>query len=321
MALPICVIDAETDPFAYESVPQPFVWGIYDGEDFEYFEEPNCTEKLVKFLSDKKIIVYAHNGGKFDFFYLLPYLNRDSILVINGRISKAMIGDCELRDSFNILPIALAKYKKDVVDYKIFVKGEREKDHNRIKILDYLESDCVYTHELVMGFIDKFGRKLTLAGAATSELKRTVQEKYGRKFENMSPEMDAIFRPYYYGGRCEAIRGGVIDGPLKVYDINSAYPYAMSFSHPDPTRIRFTVSDTLPDTGCYFAMITATSRGALPFRSKDGLSFPRDNIERDYNATGWEIIAGLDTGTLDIKCVNKVYVPDYVMYFSNFTNT
>ena len=71
---PIWVADCETDPFKYGDVPEPFIWGIFDGVNYWEFLGTGlyhtCTvddiARVVDFLRDKEIILYAHNGGKFD---------------------------------------------------------------------------------------------------------------------------------------------------------------------------------------------------------------------------------------------------------------
>ena len=66
----IYTIDVETDPFMRDRDPRPFLWGVYDGEPggFRTFDD---AEAMMKWLSHQgPIIVYAHNGGKFDYTYL-----------------------------------------------------------------------------------------------------------------------------------------------------------------------------------------------------------------------------------------------------------
>lgn len=317
----IITIDFETDPFEHGLVPEPFVAGVYDGDDFFYIWGDDCPEYLAKYLYRQDARVYAHNGGRFDYFYLLPWLERNNISVINGRISQAKLGDATLYDSYNIIPVPLKAYKKDDIEYWKMHKDRRDK--YRDEILHYLEGDCVYLHELVTEFINRFGKVMTLATASMKEVRRFIKEATGNDISRFSKETDEEFRHYYYGGRCEAIKTGVIDGPLEVYDINSAYPYAMLHDHPDPTNPFFTLTKELPENlMCYFAKIVARSYGALPYRCPETkkLLFPRDGVEREYLVTGHEINAGLDTGTLEIIDVLSCRVPETTLNFSGFVN-
>src|SRR5271170_3307359 len=97
---PIAVLDLETDPFEYGVLIQPFVAGFYDGSTFSSFWSDNCVDQLVSYLQDKEpMCIYAHNGGRFDFFYFLRHLHHD-VRIVNSRIIQAKMGEHELRDSF-----------------------------------------------------------------------------------------------------------------------------------------------------------------------------------------------------------------------------
>src|SRR4051812_21942910 len=110
----IWVADAETDPFEHGADIQPFIWGAFNGTEYHEFE---TTAALVDFFRDKKVIVYAHNGGRFDWHFLLPHLDPFTpVMIIAGRLAKFTIGECEFRDSYNILPSPLSAYQKDEID-------------------------------------------------------------------------------------------------------------------------------------------------------------------------------------------------------------
>ena len=83
----IATIDCETDPFLYNRLPVPFIWGYYDETTYKEFTD---TDKLCDFISTRDRIIYAHNGGKFDFHFIVNRLKTFvPMLVINGRIVKA----------------------------------------------------------------------------------------------------------------------------------------------------------------------------------------------------------------------------------------
>lgn len=155
----VFVVDCETDPFLYGREPKPFIWGCYSEKTgFQTFED---AEGLLQFLYDRRAVVFAHNGGRFDFLFLQDFLVPWSgVRIINGRVSSFKINDCIFRDSFLILPTALKSYKKERIDYSIFEKSERDRPENRARIIDYLEKDCRYLHELVLGFVGTMERVL-----------------------------------------------------------------------------------------------------------------------------------------------------------------
>ena len=164
---PIATLDCETDPFKKGRIPAPFIWGMYDGDEFFQHES---LEVVLRKLTNREIIVYAHNGGKFDFHFMFSHLEEYSeIMIINGRIAKFKIGLAEFRDSFLIIPTALKAFKKDDFDYSLLEYEVRYKRDNWAKILKYLESDCRNLHEYVSEFIGRFGANLTVAGTAMKQ--------------------------------------------------------------------------------------------------------------------------------------------------------
>lgn len=328
MARKIVVCDCETDPFRAYRVPRPFVWGYYDGKTYRQYPEraadtATASQQFMAFLREQYVICYAHNGGKFDWHFVLPEATAyDDIMIINGRIARMNIGQAECRDSFNILPVPLAAYKKDKIDYAIMEADERTKPKNWAEISKYLKSDCVYLFELISRFVESYGVQLTQASAAMNQWKKLSV--------NPLPRTDVKFydtlSPYYYGGRVQCFQSGVIEKPFKVVDINSAYPEAMLHEHPyseDYCHVdRYT-----PDADFY--RVRCISRGAFPIRGFGaesvggfGLRFPSDGERRDYTVTGWEYQAAKDTGTIEkVKVLESitfnghVNFRDYIQHF------
>lgn len=315
------VLDCETDPFAYNFVVEPFLWVLYDGEQYFEFRDSDltipahdCTEKLIEFIRDERYIIYAHNGGKFDYFFLLPYL-APNITLINGRIAIAFVGENELRDSYLILPSSLSVYKKDEIDYSLFTPEFREA--NIEKISEYCRSDCRYLFEWITKFKALWGDYLTIAAAGFNQIQQS-----GYKIPVSSEEYDSVFRQFYYGGRVEIFDQNIIqsdlDNPISVYDVNSMYPFAMLSDH--PYGLSYCKMKVLPDKPPYFASITAISYGCLPIKDEETgkLIFPCDEEERLFHATGWEIQAGLDFNCLKIIKVHWVYKHNTVKSFKKF---
>lgn len=332
---PIATVDAETDPFSkYRSrnnlLPMPFVWGFYDGgfmdpeKPFYHFEE---TDALIEFVRDKEFIIYAHNGGKFDYHYLKDYMTEyDEITVISGRIAKFKIGIAEFRDSWNILPVPLAMYQKQEQDFAIHEAAVRKDPKNWARIIDYLESDCRNLFEIVTAYRERFGTNLTQAGGAMRELDKKNDVPLPQS--NSSHFYDS-YHPYYFGGRVECFKTGIIERPFKVVDINSAYPFAMLREHPytfDVDIYDEDIRDTLTreqiETG--FFDVRCIAGGSLPWKDPTGLyedgslSFPADEIEREYKVTGWELLAGIETGAIQNLAVLRSHIFDQTTNFSEF---
>lgn len=292
------VIDCETDPFSHGADIAPFLWGFYDGDEYHDFYD---TESLVRFIEDYDGYIYAHNGGKFDYHFLLPWIDRGEVLIIDGRLSKMKLGKARLRDSYNILPVSLATYQKDTIDYSLFTREHRDKPAIKKAIAAYCRADCVYTYELIHAFVSQHGHKTTLAGAALA-LYATMT---GKKIErNNNRAYFETFRPYYYGGRVQCFEKGIIDASITVYDINSAYPYAMLHKHPsghDFVTIDGGLASVARRYPHGFFELEALPRGAFPWRNDDGtkLLFPTDDkTPKRFTVTGWEVAAAMDTGVL-----------------------
>lgn len=313
----IAVIDAETDPFERGKLDiEPFIWGYYDGKDYKEFTD---TKDLIAFIETVDKIVYAHNGGKFDFHFMIEYIERHKpILVINGRLSKFKIGKAELRDSYNILPVPLANLKKDQFDYNLMKIGERNKPENWSKIKEYLKHDCEYLFEHINKFISSYGNYITLASTAFKQW-----EGMGNIAPKSTQNYYNTIKPFYYGGRVTPFSCGVFKGDFKIIDINSAYPTAMSKAfHPLGTQYFETAKPKDSHLPYAFLDIECYSKNALPFRTKKGLSFPEGR--GNFTITGWEFIAGLETKTIkDVKINNALVFTkldsfkQYVKYFHN----
>lgn len=308
----IAVIDAETDPFRKGRFPQPFIWGYYNGGIYKTFR---TTKALVEYISSCDELIYAHNGGKFDYHFLLDYMAPfDDLTIINGRIARFQIGIAELRDSYCIINQPLSSYKKDEIDYSIMEKNQRYTNANWKKINEYLKSDCVYLWEMINAFVNRFGPELTQASAA---MKQWIKIN-GQKPEATNESFYDAISPYYYGGRVECFRSGIINTKFNVYDINSAYSFAMMQKHPycaNYEQVKGLVKNA------DFIRLRCRSEGALPFRgiggdiSGFGLSFPADDEMREYTVTKWEFNAALETDSIHkIKVIESLRFPQHVSF-------
>jgi DNA polymerase type B, organellar and viral len=266
----LAVLDMETDPFDDKEHTEirPFACEIYSDqfgsiviweECFETFVEK--VYSAIESLPDKYTI-YAHNGGKFDFMFLVRKLR--GIVRFKGRaIMSAKIGNHELRDSLHILPEKLSAWKKDKFDYSKMARGNRRKF--RDEILTYLHSDCVYLFDFIKRFTKEFGLKISIGQAAFSELKKHY------KVAGIKETMDEALRPYYFGGRVECIAGrGIFESkawqkPYRLYDTNSMYPYVMArFPHPVSGNYVWHRGDPGPNT--FFIDVSCRSHGAFLLR-------------------------------------------------------
>lgn len=311
------VFDCETDSFDGKEV-HPFIWGWITRDNIYDFTYSKID--FVNVLKNFNGIALAHNGGKFDTLLLAEYFNIDSpIKIINGRVAEVQIGDCLVRDSFLIIPEKLAVAgEKDEFDYKILNRNKKHlREIHKIEIEKYLKQDCVALKNLVEVFYKNFGQSLTLAGAALKFWERMTPLKRRYDFTH-----DNFFRQFYYGGRVQAFRKGVLGDDWNYYDIKSSYPHAMKQKHTACHLSEYAMhSDIKKITPQSFARIIAINRGCLPSREKYTTEFLVETGAREFFATGWEIIAGIETNTLHILEAT-IYTPTrleslekYVEYF------
>lgn len=335
-------LDCETDPFhsctepnchkcdpeKRGRIPKDFVWGAYSGTADDYVEL-STADDVAKHFYDKKTVVYAHNGGKFDYHYLRDHINSDEpIMVINGRLARFKIGECEFRDSLNIFPnTKLSDFGvKDDIDYELMEPDKRCDPNVRAEISKYLKQDCVGLWDMVARYRKEYGKKLTQAGASM----KYWEENY---FKNDAPRQTRwqhdLYKKYYNGGRVQCFASGTESRSFKVADRNSAYPFAMLSDHPiEPEgqrRVRLPPDSMLGNT---LISLVGSSRGALPWRDDTGeLYFPDDEAgrrkrQRTYHITGHEFIAALECDALNVQKILECHVfwkrinfKDYINHF------
>lgn len=317
----LAVVDLETDPFLFGRLPQPFCAGFYEGENYAEFWGADCIEQLMLHISTikKPLIIYAHNGGKFDFFYMFDYLE-NPVRIINGRIVEATYGNHIFRDSYAILPVPLKSYEKEDIDYSKMEADVRET--HKTEILAYLKSDCLNLYDLVFKFRERFGDRLTIGGTAIKTLNKFHPFVTGNKSH------DEKFRQFYFGGRVEAIETGIIVGDFHVYDVNSMYPDAMKNKlHPTGRRYayvknpRLTGECMLVGFKCpfFFIRVIGKNHGALPQRTKEGLNFRIPYGE--FFTTSHELRIALKYRLFEIFEIVEAYVPHETISFGDYVDT
>jgi len=258
----VAILDMETEPF--DNVSQdfvtPFLAVLYSTE-FEtiiIWEEDYNTfvEKVYSAIVNlpDTFTIYAHNGGKFDFLFLIRKLRGE--ISFKGRgIMVAHIGKHELRDSFHIIPEKLANYRKTEFDYDKMKRAFRAKW--RAEIIAYCIDDCVFLLALIQKFLQTHGFKISIGAAALAKMR----ENY--KIETLGDGQDAALRPFYLGGRVECIQGaGYFQGVFKLYDVNSMYPAAMAQER-HPIGSEYSSREGTPSQFTAFVELECFNNGAL----------------------------------------------------------
>lgn len=252
---------------------RPFLAGLYDGATYQSFRDTNpsgdpttryhrdggCVDRLMwTCLSGQRqgTTYYAHNGGGFDFLFLLPWLMRhlahsrtltmnlipvggSRLLSIHVRIRGRKWGGWNFVDSLRTLPMGLDKASRAFgIGHKLMGTGELV-DANGLPFtletpsedpswIAYNEHDCRLLYDVLEAAHDmvehEFGGEMGLTAPATS------MKVFRRAFlkEPISRDVDThdFVREGYFGGRTEVL---LSEGRfLSDYDVNSSYPFAMT---------------------------------------------------------------------------------------------
>lgn len=339
----LAVIDAETDPFLFGREPKPFCWGFYDGNVYiEFWGDTlsSCTMQLLTYLESRNdpLVIYAHNGGKFDFFFLMEYgAIENPALIINGRIVKAqLMGIHEIRDSYAILPVPLKKIadgaigSKLDIDYKLMEKEVRN-DHKE-EISKYLKQDCVVLYNIVFKFRERYGDKLTVGAMAIAEL-----EKH-HPVSRQNQAHDQKFRPFYYGGRVQCFESGKVEAPpgkkFQIFDVNSMYPAVMKNSvHPSGgnyvwlkgeeafKRFNHKTGKLNGFSGMYFIRFIGFNNGAIPRRNTDTKILEFNCDYGEFWACSHEVEAASELGLIKVEKILDIHIPCNYLSFDVFVDT
>lgn len=244
---------------------EPYAVGYYDNKrQYHLFKGKSCILDFVEhFLSRKYrgVVCYAHNGGKFDFSFVLKELfqarYQDKYIIELMRAASRIIQIAiktykettnnkgekvkeiehvwTLRDSMALFPFSLRDVTKNFdVEHK---KGEF--DYTKINWQNweslepewspYLMDDCRGLYESVEKFEDYLIRKFSVNLKDNVTLAQLALRVYRTNYLKhpipcYRPIEDDI-RHAYFGGRTEIFK--TYGKNLKYYDVTSLYPTVM----------------------------------------------------------------------------------------------
>lgn len=314
----IAILDMETDPFdnVTRARIDPFLAVLYADHFEPKIVWAEQLDQFVEQLCDaldtipEPHTIYAHNGGRFDFMFLVHKLRGE--VQFKGRgIMRAKLGRHELRDSYHIIPEPLANWKKDKFKYDRLHRSLRDK--YREEIIQYCINDCKYLLEIVRKFLDEFGFKISIGSAAMAEVRKNYKvEKFGEKF-------DGTIRQFFFGGRVQCLQGaGEFRGHYKSYDKNSMYPSVMAaYKHPIGSfeNYRQRMGEPGPDT--VFINLFARNHNALVARDDTGATTTLIK-EGEFFTTIWEYNIAMKYGLIEPWNINYCWDCDLRSDFSAF---
>ena len=244
--------DLESKDGESETVPgftRVFLAGFFDGESFESFRGQDSIADLMLYMLQPRYLgwhLYAHNGGRFDFLHLLPWLATEgkqlgfSFCAIpagkSGGIQildiwkstkgKPRKGKWRLLDSIKLIPLALEKACKTFgLPGKEQLPLDTHESDRRWEV--YNEQDCRALWSVLGRFHtmveDNLGGEVGITTPATAM--KTFRRKYlPHKIHRGEDAHEFVFGTYC-GGRTEVFQREAAG--LNYYDINSSYPAVM----------------------------------------------------------------------------------------------
>lgn len=270
------VIDIETKNWT-----DFLVLGYFDGADF--FTFTSIVEFIGFALTEAKKLggrlkIYAHNGGKFDFLFLLQvafFLPDIQIKNMIPRGSGILSFEIHYKntvitfvDSLAILPFSL-----DSITKSFNVEHKKQKwDHRKTtgvtpELIDYLRDDCRGLFQSLMKYrewplIEQAGAKSTMASQALQVFRLFLKQP----IPSLDAGIDEFVRGSYFGGRVEVFKSFYHDSskPLRCYDVNSLYPTVM-LRNEFPTHFDCLTNEWRPDRmGFYDALVEVPEGTYIP---------------------------------------------------------
>ena len=276
---------------------------IYHDNDISMEFIKELTKIKVNNGYNNKLLMYAHNGGKFDAYEIIyKLISKTDIPIYNSLIKDGRIFQfsiklangliVEFRDSYILCAGSLDKLLKEFKCPTKKLTGEI--DHKLInvdnfmslkeKVLPYLLNDVLGLYELVdsMRKVYKEDYDINLEEALTCASTARKFFINNHDWENI-PLHEIPFnqylelKDYYYGGRCECFHIGSVEKDLYYYDFTSLYPFVMAKSpYPYGTYTKKDISG-LPFDKNWFGMVKTyvrttdfTMRPYLPHKDNVG---------------------------------------------------
>lgn len=215
--------------------------GFYDGYKYTFCPTIDALFDCIVHKRNRNRVIFAHNGGRFDFLFLMQYLkdvrNVECRFVTQGprvtalKIAHGKRGWITLQDSYTLLAYSLDELCKVFKPSTLKLTGAIDFEKERVckdnpLHRQYLQADCIALHEIMasyrqLPFVKDVGLKLTRSSVGLSAWRTTMKEPI-----KVTPErVQRFVRDAYAGGRCEIFRQHLFDGVS--VDVTSLYPAMM----------------------------------------------------------------------------------------------
>ena len=225
---------------------------------------------ILKLLPGDVLTTQYIRGGELKFRYgkyTVHYITKKQLSIRKGRHVVICNDIMQYYDNKKLESAYIENIRKPLYPKYLEMKSARTDFslnfylRNKKRVRGYCIDDCILTKELAENWIDVFEMQFDflprnwISPGYCAE-KVLINNNVIPPFFNDAPyEVQDLAWKSFYGGRFELIRRGFI-GACWLYDINSAYPYALT-TIPDTTRGQWITSErvepnarmgVLPDT-------------------------------------------------------------------------
>lgn len=346
-------IESKEDDSDRAGFTRPFLVGIYDGEKYDghrnglevsdlpwdeaYYSKGGCIDRAMRAVLRGRyrgFHIYAHNGGRFDFLFLLPWLRhvgielgyRFSLIPISSSIQVLDVWHKERRrgiwrflDSLKLIPTSLDKAAKSFgLTGKALHDLELPEDDPKWE--SYNEQDCSQLYQVVKkfhGYVE--GVLLGEVGiTAPSTAVKLFRRQYLHEAIPRHQDVHEFVRSAYVGGRTESFEESA--SGLRYFDINSSYAAAMTEDMPagDATIWEGEPPPRLSDHRIGFVecdvFVPEIHVPALPVKDAETgkLLFPAGKLRGAWN---WaELQMAIEEGAEIVKWGRSVWFEKYPLF-------
>jgi len=266
----------------------------YQGSWNFFYNLSYDAEVILKLLAEKLNIYKKTRKLKFRFEdYKIEYIPNKKLAIRKGHHSSVFFDIAQFYHAslVNAYQNNIGKLDSQYLQMKEKRKSFSQRFYrsNRTLIRNYCINDCKLTKELSIYWInlfnDAFGfypARWISSGYLAEKVLLNNQIEIP-KFNTVPYEIQELAFRCYFGGRFEILKRGFI-GKAYLYDINSAYPFALT-QFPDITKGRWIKRKTIhPDAKLGFFRILADIPDCkyvppFPFRTNDRIIFPSGKFE------------------------------------------
>lgn len=301
-----------------------FCWNLsYDGDIIAKL----LGDVLYKY-KETKSLNFSYQDRETDSTFKIRYIENKSLTISKGHHSVTIYDIAQYFDKAPLPQAYVDNIKRRLPAEYLAMKAKRAyftlryyRDHKNL-VRGYCIQDCVYTKALAEYFIRIFHNSYGFypnRWLSAGYLAEKVLIANGIKvpyFHDIEYPIQKMARACFYGGRFEMHRKGFV-GKAYDYDINSAYPYAMT-TIPDPTKGKWFDSDVLdPDARLGFFRIVGQVHSSVriapfPFRTRWGMiMYPFGKFETYVTLPELLAVNAVDSSKMTFKVLEGYqFIPD-----------